>query len=671
MSAAEYERIAAEAAGLVLPDGSADALPPIGATTISENPAALDAVVSARLSKTRAVIDGAQHIDILPSPAFDTLVAADFLTYAEYCKAIANLDDHMARFDEKAVVDKVSLLEHRISVLKEKLEVQESNDTVDDYEKERSSSVQIRGDIKWLKAEIQRLLHNFTIKPNEKRLQTLCIRYNPNRFSPTRAGYLAYLAEVAPAIFAFSQRRLHVLLPEVDRQAHTYITGKSGSGKSELLKVLIHSYARPDYKGSVVVIDPHGDFAEQVACFPEVANSGRLIYINPDLSPYCSPTINPFDIQDRSIRSVAIYTEQIIKVFERLFQLSGYGELTGNMVSVLQPCIATLLRKEGSTLRDLVLFMDETTNERLIHLGLHSPDEDIRAFFANKFDAKSYESTRAALSSRLQILLNPPILKNFLIGANTVNLEEEVNNGKFIIFSLPEGGGKMTMPTIGCFVIAMLQGMAMRRYQESKSSRVPVHLFVDECQYFLSDEVKTILTGARKFGLHLTLAQQQFGQDMNTSLANTVLGNTAVKIVGMNDENTLKKFEDRLSVPLEELQKIERHHFYVKTSSSNKPAVKTAVPSHLVGFKNSIGLEAWKIVKKEQMEKYYRKLEIPMNQVGDEVAHDQAATRIPDAPAEAPPSHTEAPRRTKATATGKTPKGTPKPILKPPEGEFI
>ena len=661
MSAVEYEQIAAEAAGLVPPAGGADTPPAIGEVEIGDSPAALEAVVNARLTKIRAMIEGAEQIGFLPSPAFDTLAAADFLTYPEYRAALSEIGDHRARFDTRANEHKLAQLDRRAATLARKLPLQDG-----------VGYAQTSGELARVRAEIAYLNGQSEILPHETRLQTLCLRYNPNRFLATREGYLAYLMEVAPAIFKFSQRRLPVLLPEVDREAHTYITGKSGSGKSELLKVLIHSYARPNYKGGMVVIDPHGDFAEQVACFPEIANSGRLVYINPILSPYCSPTINPFDIPDRSILSVAIYTEQIIKVFERLFSLSGYGELTGNMVSVLQPCIATLLRTPGSTLRDLIAFMGDETNERLVRLGLRSPDEDIRLFFANRFGLKSYESTRSALGSRIQLLLSPPILRNFLIGQNTLNLEEEANNGKFIIFALPEGGGKMTMPTIGSFIIAMLQGMAMRRHQESKSSRVPVHLFVDECQYFLSDEVETILTGARKFGLHLTRAQQQFGQEMDPSLANTVLGNTAVKIVGMNDETTLKKFEDRLQVPIEELRKIKRHRFYIKTASSSKPAVYVTVPPHLVGFKNSIGVEAWKAAKKEQMRLYYRKLETPTNHVGNEDTSKPDLAGSPEAAAErAPTSPTAAPRRTKAGGTGKAARSTTKPLPEPPEGEFV
>jgi hypothetical protein len=656
MAAVEYEQIAAEAAGLELPTGREDGRPPIGETAISDTPTALDAVVAARLAKIRQAIAGAAEIDFFPPPAFDALVAADFLTYPEYRSALASIADHVARFDERAHAHRIAQLERKAETLTEKLDLQCEED------EPGTGAIQTYGELRRLRADITYQQNLFTILPHERRLQALCVRYNPNRFVPSREGYLAYLAEITPAIFTFSKRRLPITLPEVDRQAHTYITGKSGSGKSELLKVLIHTYTNKAYPGSVIVIDPHGEFAEQVAHFPEVAESGRLVYINPALSPYYSPTINPFDISDKSIASIAIYTEQLISVFKRLFELGNYPDLTGHMNAILANCISTLIRTPNSTIRDLILFMNDDTNEHLVQLGLNSPDKDVQDFFAHSFHLKAYETTRSNLSPRIQSLITPPVLRNFLIGQSTINLEEEVNKGKFIIFSLPEGGGKTTMPAIGCFIIALLQGMAMRRYSEHKSDRVPVHVFVDECQYFLTNEVKTILTGARKFGLHLTLAQQQYGQEMDTSLIKTVAGNTAIKIVGMNDEDTLKRFEDRLQVPLEDLRKLERRQFYIKTDRSQKPAIKITVPSELVGFKNSIGAEAWKRAKDEQITKYYRKLSVPTNQVGDEAASDPATTPTPDPSGEVapsqPPEHApgrpqDAPRRAKPTGTGK------------------
>jgi hypothetical protein len=225
-----------------------------------------------------------------------------------------------------------------------------------------------------------------------------------------------------------------------------------------------------------------------------------------------------------------------------------------------------------------------------------------RNFFHERFYEKQFESTKSALYTRIQSLLNSPVLYRLLVGRSTVNLEEAVNAGKIVIFALPKGGiGAETSPTFGSFVLAMLQGLAIRRESLHESQRMPVHVFVDECQNFLSPSVQTILTESRKYGLHLTLAQQTFAQDMDRDLAAAVLGNTAVKFCGMNDVRTLKPMDERMSVGLDAMQKLSVGQFYVKVSG-NTPAFKLTVPR----VRDYINAEAWKAVKAEQLAAYYR-----------------------------------------------------------------
>src|SRR5450830_207905 len=86
---------------------------------------------------------------------------------------------------------------------------------------------------------------------------------------PTIQGYLARIEKKGLKISAFFLRRLKILLPEEDRKRHTYICSKTGSGKSELMKMLVYSYLKnPDYC-TTVVIEPHGDLCEEIAKFKE------------------------------------------------------------------------------------------------------------------------------------------------------------------------------------------------------------------------------------------------------------------------------------------------------------------------------------------------------------------------------------------------------------------
>ncbi|MBF0268663.1 MAG: DUF87 domain-containing protein [Alphaproteobacteria bacterium] len=561
MGAEDYERKALNVLGLAHPaDGNLEGLHAVGETELADSPDACRAIVSQRLTKVRLASRVPIKFTEGQKARLDDL---NFLNYGEYLTALKRVISIRERLQ-------------RIDNTKRRQEFDQQNRNNPNFYAEHLSP-----------------------SPLEEQLSRI---YDPDSHSPDWPGYMAYLEKAASSLYGFFYRRLPVLIPEDARKRHSYITGQSGSGKSELLKVLFSAYLKSQAPVSLVLIDPHGDLAEQVARFPGVANSGRLVYLHPSLARDKTPTINPFELADQSESAVHVMAEQIASVFDELMRRAGHSGLSGNMGALLIPCISTLLKCEGASIRDLQSFMDDKRNRELWEIGCRSSVPAHRDFFHERFYEKQFDSTKSALYTRIQSLLNSPVLYRLLVGRSTVNLEEAVNAGKIVIFALPKGGiGAETSPTFGSFVLAMLQGLAIRRESVPESQRVPVHVFVDECQNFLSPSVQTILTESRKYGLHLTLAQQTFAQDMDRDLAAAVVGNTAVKFCGMNDVRTLKPMDERMSVGLDALQALSVGQYYVKVSG-NTPAFKLTVPR----VRDHIDAEAWKAVKSEQLAAYYR-----------------------------------------------------------------
>ena len=169
---------------------------------------------------------------------------------------------------------------------------------------------------------------------------------------------------------------INVRIPAEARMRHTYLVGKSGSGKSELLKQLVFPLLTSD-ESAAVVIDPAGDFAEQIAKWKENAGGNRLIYLAPDLELGMTPTINPFEIHgiepdDTSLQALKVkrvIAQQIVEALQDVIAEGG-GEFTKNMLTVLRPCIMALLDRKGATLRDLSRFMDEKRNNDLVTFGM-------------------------------------------------------------------------------------------------------------------------------------------------------------------------------------------------------------------------------------------------------------------------------------------------------------
>ena len=81
--------------------------------------------------------------------------------------------------------------------------------------------------------------------------------------------------------------RLEKYTPEYYRESHMYLTGKTGSGKSSYLEMLINAIrykSRKKEDAAIVVIDPHGDMVERIAQFKLVNRKPeRVVYVDPFL----------------------------------------------------------------------------------------------------------------------------------------------------------------------------------------------------------------------------------------------------------------------------------------------------------------------------------------------------------------------------------------------------
>src|SRR5437870_2720168 len=71
----------------------------------------------------------------------------------------------------------------------------------------------------------------------------------------------------------------HFVLPRADRRQHLYTLGKSGTGKTTLLRNLILQDIEAGR--GVGVIDPHGDFASEILDYIPRRRIEDVAYFNP------------------------------------------------------------------------------------------------------------------------------------------------------------------------------------------------------------------------------------------------------------------------------------------------------------------------------------------------------------------------------------------------------
>lgn len=429
---------------------------------------------------------------------------------------------------------------------------------------------------------------------------------------PDGRGYLAYCLDLLADddTTSFFLRRQHRLpITEGDRRMHTYVTAGSGNGKSEALKLLVHHYLTRDTNPALVIIDPHGKFGREVAQLRTCQKNDRLVYINPDLSDDLTPIINPFDLDNREPKYLNKATNALIEAFAQILQGDGFSP---QMEVLLRPCLATLLLREGSTLRDLKTFMDDDENDDLLnyaHHALLNPEQ--RQFLEKPFQSKKYEGSKHSILTRVQSLLNDQMLLEFTCGESSIDLRTAINQRKIVIIDTSCGdAGGTTCEALSRLVLSRVQAIATQRSEE-EAERLPIHLFVDECQLVVSSAMEKILTQTRKFGLFATLAQQIVGSEMDPKLRRIAMGNTNIKITGNNgDEGSLNAISKSTTVPKEQLQALQKHHFnfYVHSRNLN---VDVPIPSFLVGKVDDdsphyVTAAEWERTLEVQKQRYYR-----------------------------------------------------------------
>ena len=401
------------------------------------------------------------------------------------------------------------------------------------------------------------------------------------RLRPSFKGYLQYLAEAAPMVWEHLHQSYDFALPMGQRSGHTYITAGSESGKSELMKALISEHVRHAQTGAIVILDVHGKLAGEVARWPEIHREpGRLVYLDPKLFAGRVLCVNPFDVPPGV--DLWEYAEGLAMTLE---------ETLGESRSLVQQetlrhCAYALLVAGGKDLRDLMALLED--DETILREVRKSLAGDYAGHFFESpllFAAKERRATKQALVMRLNGLLAGPGFGLFC-GRSSVQLEPLLTPGRVIVCSVGRSENGLRL---GRFLLSSMEAIALKR--ADGHAFIPVHVFVDECQNFLSrSTIETLLNEARKFGFHLTLAQQTAGSKVTSrDVEDALYNNTKLKFTGGTEyDQTAARLAGR---SLEELRALKQGQFYVRTKGN--PSLVVTVRDDLADRRNSISESAW------------------------------------------------------------------------------
>ena len=350
----------------------------------------------------------------------------------------------------------------------------------------------------------------------------------------------------------------HAVEIEKFQRGHTYIVGRSGSGKSELIKGICTRL-----KFRYLLLDPHGDLADDLG----IMHAPAPYRIAPHERRF---VINPFDIEDKTQENRELVAQEITDLIKELVEDSGLSRL---MTTIIFPVVYTLLKTPYADFKMLTECINPNTGKERLK-SLRSYVEPHHLSIWRELEADTYDTSKQSVFNRLQSLLNYRLVMQTLCGRDDFAgvLEKELDMGYGAIVSLPIPViGEAVAVTLGRFFMTRVQIWAKRRQNIPKEKRYPVCFFVDEFHNFMSHATaETLDQFGRKFGLFLVLAHQHIQQITDREVRGSVLANTVNKIAGMSNTETRQAISKEMGIEPDKLEGLHPGHFWARLGN-DKP----------------------------------------------------------------------------------------------------
>lgn len=366
-----------------------------------------------------------------------------------------------------------------------------------------------------------------------------------------------------------------------DRRQHMYVIGKTGTGKTVLLKNMALQDIKSGY--GVCIIDPHGEFVEEVLSQIPPERAKDVIYFNPVDVDY-PIGFNVLEVADNKYKHLVV--SDLLGIFTKIWA----NVWSARMEYILQNCILALLDTPGTTLLGIPrILVDKDYRERII---AKVQDPVVRSFWVHEYESWRDQFRSEAIvpiQNKVGQFLNTSFIRN-IVGQqkSTLNIPRIMNEGKILLVNVSKGKiGEDNSGLLGAMIITKIQLAAMERVRIQEDERRDFYMYVDEFQNFATDSFASILSEARKYRLNLIIAHQYIRQlvtDTSTKVRDAVFGNVGTMLsfrVGAEDAEYMEKEFEPEFMP-QDLVNLPNHHVYLKLmvdGITSRPFSAVTLPS--------------------------------------------------------------------------------------------
>ena len=356
--------------------------------------------------------------------------------------------------------------------------------------------------------------------------------------------------------------RQHETLSTTRRAMHLAVLGKTGTGKSSLLRHFIQQDIAQDR--GFLVLDIHGEltpFILRTINARERAErrhlSGKLIVVSAG-DREMSIGLNPLEGADDFVR-VAEFSQ----ILRERWALDHFGARTDELLRNSLYVLAA----NGLTLLELSLLLTHTGFRTACMKNV--ANAEVRQYFELRFDP---------LSDAMRAVMREPILNKtsaftadphfrHIVGQtrSSFSLRDAMDDGAWIVVNLEKGRLGENALTLGSLILTMLKNALFSRAKRSLFT-----VYCDEIQNFVArgSGIETMLSEARKFGVAFVAANQFLEQyPAETRAAILAIGTHVFFQLSSADATQISQALDGGKPLAERLKNLPARHAIVKSSS--------------------------------------------------------------------------------------------------------
>lgn len=367
-----------------------------------------------------------------------------------------------------------------------------------------------------------------------------------------------------------------VYMTDDDRRRHTYIIGKTGVGKSELLKQMILQDIA-EGKG-VAVVDPHGDLIEDILEMVPSERAEDVILFDP------SDTERPLGLnmlEAQTEQEKHYIVSSIVGLMYKLYDPNKTGIIGPRFEHAIRNAMLTVMYAKGSTFIEVVRALTDANFVQELLPKVEDPI--VRRYWTDQIAQTSdfhKSETLDYIVSKFGRFVTNKMMRNIIGQSQSAfDFRKVMDEGKILLVNLSKGKiGEENASFLGLVLVPKILVAAMSRQDMPQEQRRDFYLYVDEFQNFATPDFAQILSEARKFRLNLIVANQFIGQ-MDEEVKNAIFGNVGTIMafrVGVTDANYLQhEFQPVFNEA--DLINVDVHNAYVRTIVGNEPVTPFSI----------------------------------------------------------------------------------------------